>query len=95
MIDGPVEVHGKVTVDGIGSASNYLNRAMRSEKNNEYDKAKQYYVKVLEIDSSNTEATVRLEEINRRAPFNITRGYHLCNWGGLCIYVTIDGEHID
>lgn len=94
MIDGSVEVHGKVTVEGIGSANNYLALAKRFEKNNEYDMAKQYYVKVLETDSSNKEATIRLEKINRRVSLNITREYHMCNWGRTRIYVTIDGEHI-
>jgi hypothetical protein len=92
IIDGPVEVHGKVSVDGIGSVDNYLKLAKRYEDNEEYDRAVQYYEKAFEVDSLNEEAVSGLERMEQKIPVNITKKRQLSTFIKFIVY--IDGEKI-
>lgn len=53
MIEGTVEVKGKVSVDSSDALKNFIIRGNRFFENKEYDKAEIYYNKALDIDAKN------------------------------------------
>ena len=60
-----VEITGNVKIDRTDEVNNLLRRAAAFAEDGEMKKAQQYYEKVLDIDSENTEATERLSELKK------------------------------
>lgn len=60
-ITGAVRVEGSVQVEGIASISSLLQRAQEFEQGHNYEKAKEYFNRVLDIDPTNDEARQGLE----------------------------------
>lgn len=60
-ITGTVRVEGSVQVSGIASVTSLIQRAQEFEQGNNYEKAKEYYNRVLDIDPTNDEARQGLD----------------------------------
>ena len=58
MVEGTVEVTGTVKVDSSASIENFLKMATTAHEIGNYDEAKEYYSKVLEMQPTNCEALV-------------------------------------
>lgn len=62
-IEGTVEVTGTVKVDSTDEIENLLIRAKQFEDENQIQKAREYYNRVLDIDANNSVAVAKVKEL--------------------------------
>lgn len=88
-------VEGPVSVEGVASTKNLLMRAQEFERNNNVDKAEEYYNRVLDLDPRNAEAKRAMKRLEKviTAP-NLTVEFLPANSGVTTSIIFVDGDII-